>query len=100
MPGTPEHPHPDVPPESNHADPPRETVREREIIVTNSGSAPERRSSGVGLLVGLVALVVLIVLAVFAVRAFTDVYDGESLDIPNEVDININDGDDEAATTS
>jgi len=100
MPGTPEHAHPDNHPEPTHQEPPRETIREREIIVTNSGSAPAQRSSGVGLLVGLVALGVLIVLAVFAVRVFTDVFDdGESLDIPTEVDIDIDDGD-EAATTS
>lgn len=86
------------PTDHDAVDAPRETVREREIIVTNSGPSPER-SSGFGLVVGLIALIVLIVLGVLAVRVIGDsVDDAGSLDIPNEIDVNIDDGDEPAPT--
>jgi hypothetical protein len=94
--GTPTRPTHSNDPESTHAEPPRETVREREIIVTNSGAPARDRSSGFGLIFGLVAIVVLIVLGVFAVRALSDSFDdADSLEIPTEVDINIDGGGDD-----
>lgn len=91
--GTPTRPIHSNDPAPEHVDPPRESVREREIIVTNS-AAPRERSSGFGLLFGLVAIVVLIVLGVFAVRALSDSFDDAgSLEIPTEVDINVDTGD-------
>lgn len=82
-----------APTESTHVEP-RDTVREREIIVTNSANPSARdRSSGFGLLLGLVAIVVLIVVGVFAVRALSDAFDDAgSMEIPTEVDVNFNDG--------
>lgn len=64
-----------------------DTVRERQVIVTNSGGD---RGPG-SMLVAVVAIVVIVVLGWFAIQALssTDVTDG--LDVPSEVDVNIND---------
>ena len=70
--------------EHSHAE---NTVREREVIVTDNG----RDRSGVGgLMIGLIGLVVLIVVAVVGINLIGG-SDGPSMDVPDEVNINVPD---------
>lgn len=64
-----------------------DSVREREVIVTDNG-----RSGGPGgMLMAIVAIIVVIVVGFFAIQAIGG-GDGGS-PIPDEIDVNINPGD-------
>lgn len=65
--------------------PREEVVREREVIVTNSGDGG-RRSSGAGWIVGLGVLIILIIAAIAIVRSIGD---SANIDVPDDVNINV-----------
>lgn len=69
----------------------KDEVREREVIVTNGG-APER--SGIAGVIGILIAAAAVVLVVWLVVG-SGVFDGGGdieADIPDEVDVNIDDG--------
>jgi len=69
------------------------TTREREVIVTDGGDGHNGDRSVSSMLMAIVGIIVVLLVGWFAIQAISgsDTGDG-GLDVPTEVDVNIDDG--------
>lgn len=69
-------------------EPPRETVREREIIERDPGGGPW------GVIAAIIGAVVLVLLIWFLFAGMRDTGDGTDIEVPDQIEVDVNDGGD------
>lgn len=70
--------------------PEQPVTREREVIVTNNGGDGHRGGGFGSTLLAIVGILVVLLVGFFAIQAIGS--GGDGMEIPNELDVNINDG--------